>query len=438
MFLDSSPEYVVLRFLVFIRYQTTRKARPTVQHNKLDELKHCISMYNNIDIICITETHFNRNILDSEISINGYRFIKKDRNFDIHDVGKGDLKDEISGGGGSIIYSKDTLDVTLVQTFYNKAPDSLAIEINSSIGKFCIACVYRSPNLKDLLNSALLLCIKDICKESNAFETAHTGDLNLPDISWETGSLKSGNSSTNNKSLLQQLEFVDVFNQLGLSWGLVNEITRCRMVQGVLQKSLLDQVLYTNDALVSSVKLLSNLGKSDHVSMKIELGISLNKPTNYSKNVVKKPSWLKVLPSDILKYSVEKVNWDYSSDDISSEVMWNELREKLDGFSGIVPVSRFDSRNRPLNLPWSNSALKRMRKNKDAAWNCFIESPTKENYSYAFLKDKLYSDEEFRLKSNYEKKLTNNLKTNYKGFYSYLRNKRQLKLGVPTLERGDG
>ena len=367
-----------------------------------------------------------------------YRFFRKDRNFDIHDVGIDNLKDEISGGGGSIIYFKDTLDVTLVQSFYDKAPDSLAIEIDSSIGKFCIACVYRSPNLNDLLNSVLLSCIKDICKESNAFETALIGDLNLPDISWETGSLKTGKSSTNNKSLLQQLEFIDIFNQLGLSWGLVNEITRCRMVQGVLQKSLLDQVLYTNDALVSSVKLLSNLGKSDHVSMKIELGISLNKPTNNGESVVKKPSWSKVLPSNILKYSVENVNWDYTSDDISSQMMWNELREKLDGFSGIVPVSRFDSRNRPLNLPWSNSALKRMRKNKDAAWNNFIESPTKENYSYAFLKDKLYSDEEFRLKSNYEKKLTNNLKTNCKGFYSYLRNKRQLKSGVPTLERGDG
>ena len=174
------------------------------------------------------------------------------------------------------------------------------------------------------------------------------------------------------------------------------------------------------------------------MSMKIELGISLNKPTNNAESVIKKPSWSKVLPSNILKYSVENVNWDYTSDDISSQMMWNELREKLDGFSGIVPVSRFDSRNRPLNLPWSNSALKRMRKNKDAAWNNFIESPTKENYSYAFLKDKLYSDEEFRLKSNYEKKLTNNLKTNCKGFYSYLRNKRQLKSGVPTLERGDG
>ena len=101
-------------------------------------------------------------------------------------------------------------------------------------------------------------------------------------------------------------------------------------------------------------------------------------------------------------------------------------------------MSRFDSRNRPLNLPWSNSALKRMRKNKDAAWNCFIESPTKENYSYAFLKDKLYSDEEFRLKSKYEKKLTSDLKNNSKGFFKYLRNSRKVKSVVTSLERADG
>ena len=75
-------------------------------------MKHCISIYKDIDIICITETHFNKDILDSEISIDGYRFFRKDRNFDIHDVGIDNLKDVISGGGGSIIYFKDTLNVT--------------------------------------------------------------------------------------------------------------------------------------------------------------------------------------------------------------------------------------------------------------------------------------------------------------------------------------
>ena len=46
---------------------------------------------------------------------------------------------------------------------------------------------------------------------------------------------------------------------------------------GVLKESILDQVLFTNEALVTDIKLLSSFGKSDHVSMKIELGVSLGK-----------------------------------------------------------------------------------------------------------------------------------------------------------------
>ena len=38
----------------------------------------------------------------------------------------------------------------------------------------------------------------------------------------------------------------------------------------------------------------------------------------------------------------------------------------------------------------------------------------------------------------YEKKITSNLKTNCKSFYSYLRNKRQVKTSIPSLDRGDG
>ena len=191
-----------------------------------------------------------KDIVDSELSIDGYRFFRKDRNFDIHNLDMTEITSEVSGGGGSIIYVKDTLSCDLAQPFCNKAPDSLAIEVECSIGKLCIACVYRSPNLNSLLNNLLLSCIKDICKESNPYETILFGDFNLPDISWETGSLKNHSTATNDKNLLQQLEFMDAFNELGLNWSLVNEITRHRMVQGVLQQSLLDQVLFTNDALV--------------------------------------------------------------------------------------------------------------------------------------------------------------------------------------------
>ena len=78
-----------------------------------------------------------------------------------------------------------------------------------------------------------------------------------------------------------------------------------------------------------------------------------------------------------------------------------------------------------------------MRPNKDRAWNSFRENPTTENLNYATLKDKSYSEEEFRLKLEYEKRLTNDLKNNCKSLYSYLRNKRNLKTGIPSLEMCD-
>ena len=64
------------------------------------------------------------------------------------------------------------------------------------------------------------------------------------------------------------------FDELGMNWYSINKVTRRRMVKGVLQESLFYLVLYKDDALFLYVKLLSSLGKSDHVSMKTELGTS--------------------------------------------------------------------------------------------------------------------------------------------------------------------
>ena len=49
---------------------------------------------------------------------------------------------------------------------------------------------------------------------------------------------------------------MDIFNTKGMYWHFTNEITRRRLVKDTLQESLLDQVLYSNDALVSDVELL--------------------------------------------------------------------------------------------------------------------------------------------------------------------------------------
>jgi hypothetical protein len=133
--------------------------------NKLDELKFILSVYESIDIICVTETHFCREILDAEIAIEGYCMFRKDRNFKLDNSNS-----EISGGGGSIIYINKRCKASLESSFLN-APDSLAVNINTSGGLISICCIYRSTSLNVQQNSVLLSCIKSISAERNDFET---------------------------------------------------------------------------------------------------------------------------------------------------------------------------------------------------------------------------------------------------------------------------
>ena len=120
--------------------------------------------------------------------------------------------------------------------------------------------------------------------------------------------------------------------------------------------------------------------------------------------LLKKPNWSKVSITDILNYSYENINWDSSSGSLNVEEIWNQLHGKLCTITKIAPIMRCDANNRPLNPPWSNTSLKRMRRNKDRAWNSFRENPTTDNLNYATLKDKSYSDQEFRLKLEYLRK----------------------------------
>ena len=397
--------------------------------NKIDELKCCILAYKNIDVICITESHLNEDILDAEITIDGYSIFRQDRNF------KTDAsKHDISHGGGSIIYIKSNIKTSVVANF-NNVPDSLAVTIETEIGNLCIACIYRSMSLNVLQNAKLISSLKTICNVNNDFETVILGDFNLPDVSWETGCVNNGLIG-NNKSFMNQERFMDVFNDAGLSWYFTKETTRRRLVKGALQESLLDQVLYTNDALINSCKSLSPIGKSDHVSVLVELGVSLNTINNDEK--INKPSWGKISFNDLLSYSLENIKWDYICSTDNVQGMWDELHGKLEAVAAVVPATSVYRNNRPVKLPWDSSSLKRMRKAKDRAWGEFDIEPTSANLNVASTKQLIYENEELKAKVGYEKKITANLKTNTKSFYSYLRNKRKLKTSVPSLDKEDG
>ena len=49
--------------------------------NKMDELKLILETNPGIDVICVTETHLDKEIFDAEIHLDGYVMFRKDRDF---------------------------------------------------------------------------------------------------------------------------------------------------------------------------------------------------------------------------------------------------------------------------------------------------------------------------------------------------------------------
>ena len=89
--------------------------------NKVDELKQAIALYKP-SIICVTETHLDKHILDAEISIPGYIIFRQDRNFRIKDFAS-----DTSRGGGSIVYIHHSFRPTRIEDF--STIDSLAVKL---------------------------------------------------------------------------------------------------------------------------------------------------------------------------------------------------------------------------------------------------------------------------------------------------------------------
>ena len=63
-------------------------------HAKIDYIRYLFSCDSTPDVVCIIESKLCKNICDSEISIQGYKLFRKDRN---------------RRGGGVLIYCKDSL-----------------------------------------------------------------------------------------------------------------------------------------------------------------------------------------------------------------------------------------------------------------------------------------------------------------------------------------
>ena len=401
--------------------------------NKINELRLTI-LSKDIDIACVTETHFSSNLYEGETEIIGYNCFRQDRNFKLN-CSKG--KDAVSCGGGSVIYVRNTIAVDKISNVTGNL-DSVAILIECDLGKVLLSCMYRSPSLSLNQDEKLFKCFNTLTNYGDKTEKIFLGDFNFSDVSWLSGSVL-GSVESVNSSLQIQRKYVDVIHNAGLNWLLTDQITRRRIVSDEVQESLLDQVLCTEESLINDFEIGPPLGKSDHVSLIFELNMC-GDGVNDSSIDVEKHNWSKVNNLDVLKLA-SNIDWAYSKDIavLSVEDMWQELHSKLHLVTKGVPlVNPAPNGMNKCNMPWANSSVKRAFKAKNKAWGVFDEDPCRVNLNLALEKQEVFENLECKAKVKFESKLTKDLKSNSKGFYAYIRNSRKVKSVVTSLERADG
>ncbi len=370
--------------------------------------------------MCITETKFNSDIVDAEINVPNFIPYRKDR---------------VNGklGGGSCVYVNNALRARCIESF--DANDSIAVSIDTEPSPIVLVCVYRTQALTWEENLNLINQINDLDIPPGG-EMVVIGDFNMPDVDWSTGVVRCPVATVDKRLVVQKL-MLDMFYSKNLNWIFNDDIiTRRRLVNGVLQESLLDQILVTNVDIVRSTKVVAPLGKSDHVGIVCEIKCSnnLNMLTS-TKNV-----WTKFKVDDIDALGNE-VDWQYSSEDLTTENMWNELSDKLLSVSSNVPQSdvRVSSKgSAETKAPWDCTALKRKRREKDRFWAVFHDSPNKGNLNVALSKQSEFDKKLSSVLMKYEKRITSNMKHNPKQFFGYLNSKRKVKSGVSELQDDDG
>jgi hypothetical protein len=204
--------------------------------HKHDELLCTVDAFHP-DIIGITESWTNADILDSELGLHGFDLFRHDR--------PGQHK-----GGGVLLYVRSELQAVAVVPRAD-FPEHVWCKISAVGGRYLfIGVIYRTPS-SDIFDIDVDGQLRHLMSEMGQHHVLIMGDFNYGDIHWTPQcSLAS--------SAVCQL-FVDCLEENFLV-QMVSEPTRI-----VAESSILDLVITDDQNLVDGVSVLGHFGSSDHL-----------------------------------------------------------------------------------------------------------------------------------------------------------------------------
>ncbi|KAK6171783.1 hypothetical protein SNE40_018213 [Patella caerulea] len=277
------------------------------------------------DIICITESHLDNTIKDSEILLPGYRSpIRLDRN---------------RHGGGVVVYIKNNLHFQIRHDLINPNIELIFIDLFTDYTKFLLGVLYRPPNtrvafwdiLYDTLSNAL---------DSDSFFIL-TGDFNINILSNSSNCAKF-------EKLLQRLNLEN----------LIKEPTNFTTLPG----SCIDLFITNRKSLISETHVNAPIC-STHSPIILSLNIKTYKQLTYKRTVRN----YKLADYEGLNNELMTVDWSqnvFKNDDINKiyESFLDVLNKTLIQYIPTKVVTI-----RPNDKPFMNNAIRIKIRNRNRA-----------------------------------------------------------------------
>jgi hypothetical protein len=357
----------------------------------------------NPDIIIGSETWLYPAIFEREVLPAGYHFIsRKDRTHDRH--------------GGVIIAAKDTI----IGTDLNiRTPTEFTAASFVSRGKdpLIIASIYRPPNTDQAY-------MEEVCSQFRHLHLAYptstiwlAGDVNLPDIDWNSCTITGNNNPKQTNQLL-----------LDAVLDTSSEQMVCFPTRG---NNTLDLFITNRPTLIEKCKPLP--GISDHDAVFIQAQTTASRLKLPSRKIL---LWKKANTAD-MSTAIRDFSSDFTTrytQDTDVNTLWKTFRDFVDStIQAHVPSKMTSTR---FSQPWISRKAKRLSRRKKRAYHRAKSTGSEEDTG---LYKQACKDTRYECRKAYNSYISDMVTTdrNPKKLYSLVKGKRCDSSGISPL-KSDG
>lgn len=306
---------------------------------KHDEL--CLlAKQSNADIICLSETWLDNSVFDSEISINGYTVVRRDRN---------------RHGGGVCIYIRNTLSFNIRDDLEHSDLEALFIDILLPKSKpILCGVIYRPPKQTDFYN--ILETVLLSCSSFNSQENVILGDFNT-NVSKTSTSCPLSRSLKSLCSLFSFKQLIHAPTRIFSESSSIIDLILASDPQNISQSGVIDCSLSDHQLIFCTRKLCRSKSGNHNT-------VFLRSLKNYNKEA----------------FQQHLVGTDWSSVLLCENVhnAWNSFKHIFtSAIESVAPLKQVRIKQR--TEPWISSEILQHIVNRDKAYNIFKQHKSEEN-----------------------------------------------------------